>query len=252
MLFICSMLFRDKAIISLDSIDSTNNYAANLIKLSLPPEGTVITAQIQTAGRGQRLSFWESEEGANLLCSFILYPSFILPSEQFALSQAVSLAIRETAEELTQKPSFVKWPNDIICQDKKLSGVLIETSWTGNRMSYCIAGIGLNINQEKFECAKAISVRQITGQVCDMERALVLLIEHLEKYYIKLKSGGSREISNEYLKHLYRFATPTSFIFEEKEITATIIGVDHLGRLKLRTADNNFIICDFKEISMVF
>ncbi|MBX7052346.1 MAG: biotin--[acetyl-CoA-carboxylase] ligase [Flavobacteriales bacterium] len=245
------MFFRDKAIISLDSVDSTNNYAANLIKLSLPPEGTVITAQVQTSGRGQRQSFWESAEGDNILCSFILYPRFIQASDQFAISQMVSLAIRETAEELTSQTCHIKWPNDIICRDKKISGILIETSWVGSKISYCIAGIGLNINQANFECHKAISARQITGHPMDKEAALMMLIENIEKYYFKLKSGQLREINLEYHKHLYRLGIPTRFIFEEKEITATIQGVDHLGRLKLMLSDNSHITCDLKEISMI-
>jgi BirA family biotin operon repressor/biotin-[acetyl-CoA-carboxylase] ligase len=252
MLLICHMLFRDKAMISLDSVDSTNNYAANLIKLSLPPEGTVITAQVQTAGKGQRLSFWESAEGENILCSFILYPRFLPASDQFALSQIIALAIRETTEDLTQQPCHVKWPNDIICNDKKLSGILIETSWTGSKISYSIVGIGLNINQSSFVCSKAISVKQITGKFCDRDEALIHLIENVEKYYLRLKSGNLREISQEYHKHLYRIGIPAQFIFEEKEITATIIGVDHLGRLKLMTSANEHITCDLKEISMVF
>ena len=92
------MSFRDRAIIDLDTVDSTNNYAANMLKLSSPPAGTVITAQEQTNGRGQRGSSWTAFKGDNLLASIIVYPKFLAPDETFMLSRITALAIREAIE----------------------------------------------------------------------------------------------------------------------------------------------------------
>ena len=116
------MLFHKRAIIRLESVDSTNNYAANLVRLSLPPEGTVITAQEQTTGRGQRGTVWESSSGENLLCSIILYPTYLNHNNHFYLIKAVALALRDLAEEQEAEVraaaaglSYVKLDGNIGC-----------------------------------------------------------------------------------------------------------------------------------------
>lgn len=245
------MLFRDRAVISLDTVDSTNNYAANLVRLSQPPEGTVITAQHQTEGKGQRHANWESLNGENLLCSIVLYPKFIQAINQFALSQVVAVSIHELLETQLQMEIWIKWPNDIIVRNKKIAGILIENSWMESRMNSCIAGVGINLNQISFENIKAISVRQLTGNSWDVDACLLKFIDLLEKYYLKLKSGNFSEINSLYHDHLFRKGVPSKFIFENQEIEATIIGVDVHGRLKLKLSSGENLLCNLKEIAMI-
>ena len=248
---LCAMLFHERAIIRLETIDSTNNYAANLVRLSQPPEGTVITAQEQSAGKGQRNSNWESHSGENLLCSVILYPKFLNASNQFCLSQAIALAVQEIIEKETTTETYIKWPNDIIVNDKKIAGILIENTWTNQRLGSSVIGIGINVNQTSFDTLKATSVRRITGKSFDIEACLLHLIQSLEKYYFKLQAGGTSEIVRHYLGHLYRINQVTDFLFENQQIRASIIGVDQSGRLKLRTESGPPLTCDLKEISMI-
>jgi BirA family biotin operon repressor/biotin-[acetyl-CoA-carboxylase] ligase len=250
--FICVMLFRDKAIIQLETVDSTNNYAANLIKLSQPPEGTVITAQMQTLGKGQRNATWQSDEGQNLLCSVILYPKFLYSANQFSLIQAMALGLQEMLEKQLEMDVYVKWPNDLIVQDKKIAGILIESSWTENRMHSAVVGIGLNLNQMDFESPKAISMKKISGKSWDAENCLIQLMDAIEKYYLKLHAGAFKEISAQYMHHLYRIHQNAQFIFEDKIIEATIIGVDIHGRLKLQTVDSRMMTCNLKEIALIY
>jgi BirA family transcriptional regulator, biotin operon repressor / biotin---[acetyl-CoA-carboxylase] ligase len=245
------MLFRDRAIINLESVDSTNNYAANLVRLSQPPEGTVITAQHQTSGRGQRHASWESTNGENLLCSIILYPKFIQAINQFSLSQAIALSVRELVENEIQKEVSIKWPNDIIVENKKIAGILIENSWMDARLNSCICGIGINLNQMHFETSNAISVRYITKRIWDVNDCLVQFIDILEKYYLRLKSENYVEISNAYHSHLFRKDIRSRFIFENNEIEATILGVDLHGRLKIQPSAGEIVFCDLKEIAMI-
>lgn len=245
------MLFKDRATIRLERVDSTNNYAANLIKLSAPPEGTVITAQFQTEGRGQRHAHWHSGEGDNLLCSVILYPAFIKSEDQFFISQCIALAVHETIENYLGIQAYIKWPNDIIVKSKKIAGILIEASWIENQISHVIVGVGINLNQQSFDLSTAISTRMIVGKIWDIDVALQSFMNNLEKYYLKLKTGHYSEISKLYRESLYRLEQFTNFLFQGQIIEAKIIGVDGHGKLKLVKADHTALTCDLKEISMI-
>ncbi|MFI5220658.1 MAG: biotin--[acetyl-CoA-carboxylase] ligase, partial [Bacteroidia bacterium] len=127
-----------KYIIRLETVDSTNNYAAALISKSKPAEGTAIMADFQDYGRGQRETIWESENGKNLLVSFILYPQ-IDTADYFLLNECFSLAVREVIEDITGLDVKIKWPNDILVNNKKIAGILIENSIRGNTILYSIA-----------------------------------------------------------------------------------------------------------------
>ena len=108
-------------VIALDETDSTNRYLNGLCtgtKESFP-EFTTVTAEYQTAGKGQRGNSWESERGKNLLFSFVLYPDFLEANRQFVLSQIVALAVKETLEP-TAEGFSIKWPNDIYWNDRKI------------------------------------------------------------------------------------------------------------------------------------
>jgi BirA family biotin operon repressor/biotin-[acetyl-CoA-carboxylase] ligase len=246
------MLFRNRAVISLESVDSTNNYAANLIKLSPPPEGTVITAQFQTEGRGQRNAIWESHDSDNLLCSFILYPLFLKSEDTFFISQVVALAIQHTLENHLKKEVFIKWPNDVIVNNKKIAGVLVETTWSDSRLSHAVVGIGINLNQQEFDSPRAISVRKITGAAWDRLECLEALTIQLEKLYLKLKTGRFAEISGSYKEHLYLLGEKAQYISGNEQFTATCRGINQSGKIILELEDGLSQTFDLKEISLVY
>lgn len=106
-------------VIILEHIYSTNDYASDLLDKQQPPEGTVIIAHYQQQGKGQREAVWESEAGKNLLCSIILYPTFLTVTNQFLLNQVISLAVSAIVFELSGVQPSIKWPNDILVHEKK-------------------------------------------------------------------------------------------------------------------------------------
>ena len=138
-------------LVALDETASTNQYLSQLCNQlqESVAELTTVTAEFQTAGKGQRGNTWEAEEGKNLLFSFVLYPSFLEARRQFILSQIVSLAIKEELSRWSDEIT-IKWPNDIYWKDKKICGILIENDLSGHHIRRSIAGIGININQEVF------------------------------------------------------------------------------------------------------
>src|ERR1035441_10550859 len=144
-------LFIGKNLITLDSVASTNNFAKDMLSNTRPVEGTAIMAKEQYAGRGQMGNAWETESGKNLTCSFILYPEFLEADKQFFLNMAVALAVKDFCEHVLHDEIKIKWPNDIYYHDKKLGGILIENSISGNKISSSVIGIGINVNQTAFD-----------------------------------------------------------------------------------------------------
>jgi BirA family biotin operon repressor/biotin-[acetyl-CoA-carboxylase] ligase len=246
------MSFRDRAIIDLDTVDSTNNYAANMLKLSSPPAGTVITAQEQTNGRGQRGSSWTAFKGDNLLASIIVYPNFLAPDETFMLSRITALAIREAMEALTDKDVFIKWPNDIIVEGKKICGILIENNWSDFKIQSAIIGFGINVNQEKFMIPKATSVKNLIGHFIPISEIQKTTLAYFDNWYSRLESGQKDFIKAEYEKHLFKKNEMAEFIFEDRKIKATIQGVNASGHLILLDSEGNKLSADLKQIAMLY
>ena len=111
------------------SLDSTNNYAAKLLKQTKIPFGAVIMSYNQTDGKGQRDTNWESNAGENLLISVVLDMKNIPVSNIFYLSKSMALAVRACVSQITALECMVKWPNDIMVRNQKVAGILIENQW---------------------------------------------------------------------------------------------------------------------------
>jgi BirA family biotin operon repressor/biotin-[acetyl-CoA-carboxylase] ligase len=246
------MPFSNQQYFRLDSVDSTNNYAANLLNLSSPPEGSVITARHQTEGRGQRGAHWESKAGENLLMSLICYPKTIGIDEQFYVSKCAALAVSEMTQDLTGKKADIKWPNDIYVDDQKIAGILIELQWSEKKLNSAIVGIGLNVNQDTFDGLRATSLRNLTGKTHDVEAIMKMLMRYLEKYYIKLISRQFSPIDQEYRSRLYKLGIQATYLYNGQPMNASIVGVDAHGKLRLTKEDGTSLLCDLKEISMQF
>ena len=243
-------LFIGTTKVHLNEVDSTNNYARSLIQDKLPIEGTVVTADVQTNGRGQRSNKWETEGNLNLTCSYILRPAFLAAKNQFVLSAAVALAVFETVSEFLPTESVeIKWPNDIIVNQEKIAGILIENNLRGMNLHTSIVGIGLNVNQTKFPSSiKATSIKNHTEQT---ELVLVLdsLNKKLEKYYLRLRDGKRTEILSEFNNHLFGVRKELKFTINKKEETAEVVSVLETGEIQLKRNDSSITSHQHHEIS---
>ncbi|MFO7828482.1 MAG: biotin--[acetyl-CoA-carboxylase] ligase [Bacteroidales bacterium] len=239
-------------IIEINSVHSTNSYASELLKTEDIDEGTIVFTPNQSAGRGLGQNTWESEKDKNLTFSIILFPDFLPIDQHYLLSKVISLGLYEYAKSKT--PGIkIKWPNDIYYEDKKLAGILIENSIKGSTINYSIAGIGFNLNQEKFnsDAPNPVSLKQITGKNYSVKDELIHIREKIQKYYLKLKSGQANQLNREYIKGLYRFNKPYKFKWDGKVFNAKIIGVNEYGHLQVLTADNEKKEFEFKEIEFI-
>ncbi len=238
-------------VITLSEVDSTNNYAANLLNTTKPAEGTVIMAHKQYAGRGQRGSEWLSNAQDNLTFSLLLYPKLKV-TKQFLLSQVVALSLVNAIKEFTKMDAVIKWPNDILVNEKKVAGVLIENTSQGDYLSSSVVGIGINVNQIDFQnLPKASSLALELGVEINKKDFLKILYAQLDWWYKKLCLKQELEIENAYLTKLWRHEQQAWFLIDGNEVQAIIKGTDDAGRLKL-SIDGEFLFFGMKELVFIW
>lgn len=235
-------------------VSSTNVLALEEAAKTTPSEGTVISADYQTAGRGQIGSSWYASPAQNLLLSVIFRPRWLVARQQFSLSQAVALAVADTISHFAQAQALVKWPNDVYLNDQKLAGILIQNSLTGQYLQTSVAGIGLNVNEKAFPKAlpRPGSLRQYLGRELDRQEVQHLLFQRLEARYLQLKNTPA-VIRADYLKNLYRYQEWHSFqeIISGRIFTGQIIGVQETGKLAIQMEQTHVQYFDLKEVAFL-
>ncbi|NHA07761.1 biotin--[acetyl-CoA-carboxylase] ligase [Mucilaginibacter sp. HC2] len=231
---IFSGLFVGQNLVTIQQVDSTNTFLKTLLSNSKPlPEGTVIMAESQYAGRGQQQNKWHSEPGKNLTFSILLTPEFLAVTDQFDLNRVVSLGVYDALHPYLGDDLKIKWPNDIYYGDRKLGGILIETHVQGVHIKDAIIGIGLNINQESFEsgAGNAISLKQILHRDYDLKTILSEICGHIEAYYLNLRAGKFLFVRNTYLSRLYWLNEVKPFRSNEGIFDGVIKNVKENGML---------------------
>ena len=241
-------------IIILQEVTSTSDFLKHTAATA--DTGTMICAFRQTAGRGQKGNSWEAEPGKNATFSILLKNPKVAVKKQFALSEAVSLAIVDVLEQYATGFK-IKWPNDVYYGDRKISGILIENSLAGDAIDYTVAGVGVNINQQLFtsDAPNPVSLTQITGEFYDLMAMLEQLGEKIEHYCDF--DGSTKQLKalhERYLAHLYRNdGEPHPFVLPDgTRFDATIDDVALDGTLKLRHSSNGKVRnYRFKEVGFV-
>ncbi len=228
-----STLFLGKNLLFVPECHSTNSLALELCQQSCPVEGTVVITSKQTSGRGQRGNSWESEPGKNLTFSLILKPTFLAIKNQFLLSIVTSLAIRDYLTQLLETAVQIKWPNDILVNEFKICGILIENQLEGDRFSSVIVGIGLNINQTQFSSPSATSLAILSDSSFDLQDQLTAVLSAIESRYLQLRHNYVDQLRDEYLANLYRLHKHASFLAGGQRFNGEISGVDEYGRLRV-------------------
>ena len=240
-------------IIKLDAIDSTNSYLKKIILEKDISDYTIVTANFQTEGKGQLGYMWESEDSKNLLCSIYKKDLGIKVEDQFVLSMLVSLSIIRTLEKLNLPKLYVKWPNDIMSDNKKICGILIENMVKQNSIKESVIGIGLNVNQNTFKnLPNATSIKKIKGVAFNIDELLNDLANNIKKQFIDFNQSKIDLIFRQYEDVLYRINIPSTFKNSEGDVfTGFIKGVNNLGRLKVLLEDNLTKSYSIKDISLM-
>lgn len=241
-------------IIKLSAIDSTNNYLKELSTNKTLEDATVVVTDYQTNGRGQMGTTWRSEPSKNLICSVLKDVSWLGVDKSFYISMAVSLAIVKTLDRFFIPKLHIKWPNDILSENKKLCGVLIENVIKLNQLKETIIGIGLNVNQTDFTgLPKASSLHLIMGPVFDKDEILQALILDLNYYFTLLKNEKDEELKVAYQNLMFRKDKPSTFKNTEGFMFSGYIkGVSNSGNLQVLLEDEVLKEFDLKQIQLLY
>ena len=217
--------------------------------------GKVVWTAEQTKGKGMGTNVWESEPGMNLTFSMGLDLSFIKACDQFLLSQAVPLGLLDVLDEiLPPEPLTVKWPNDLYYGNRKLSGILINSTVRGMDMGVSVVGVGLNVNQMQFRDwpTHPISMKMILGQDVELEPLLQRLAEAVDRRVRQLRnSEGVEAIRTAYLSRLYRYQFWANYEVAGQVVKRFITGIDSFGRLQTLDEAGREYVSDLKEIRFI-
>lgn len=243
-------IFTGNKLIELEQIDSTNNYLSQLADSVKLPDGSVVTAKLQTSGKGQRGNVWQSEENQNFTFSIIYFPGNIHLDRQFLLTQAISLGVYDYLSSICKKVK-IKWPNDLYVSNHKIGGLLIENTIKGEFIAQTIIGVGLNINQKEFNIAhhKITSLSIENNEQYNLNEELNKLLTSVERRYLQWKGAQFALIKANYLEVLYLHQS--WHIYQTNDgnyLDGKIIGTNEIGQLLLEDLNGNIHTFGNKEI----
>lgn len=176
---------RQKTVICLDCVDSTNTYLKRLAKEGAK-EGTIIIANEQTAGRGRLGRSFQSKKNTGIYMSMLMHPKGALENIS-EITAWVAVAVSKAIEQVTGVKPGIKWVNDLVLNGKKICGILTEMASEGEsgQVKYLIVGIGINVNNHKEDFQKEIqniasSIREATGKFISRVELSVAIIRELD------------------------------------------------------------------------
>ena len=241
-------------IIKLDAIDSTNTYLKKMSMTGDAEDGLTVVAKFQTSGRGQMGTVWNSQEAKNLTFSVFKDVSFINITHHFYISMVVSLAVYEALNNLGVQRIRVKWPNDILSDNKKIAGILIENVIKLNTITGSVIGIGLNVNQTDFaNLPSASSLLLLSGQVHDLDEVLKTVLKQIDIHFNYLKNEKFKMLKLRYESLLFRKNKPSTFRNAEGALfLGYIVGISEFGNLLIRIENNIIKSFDFKEVVLMY
>jgi BirA family biotin operon repressor/biotin-[acetyl-CoA-carboxylase] ligase len=201
----------------------------------------VAVAEEQTAGRGQRGNSWYSEAGCNLLFSVLTEPQGVQASEAFILSQAMALAIARTLQErLPQKQVRIKWPNDLVCGNRKICGILLEMSADPDAIEYVVVGIGLNVKRGAIPPgleAQAACLEDLCEALPPRRDILRAYLEAMEAWMGRLEAGGWQAVAADY-RAMSRTLGQVVRVIGAQNFTGTAVDIDSHGALIVTDAES--------------
>lgn len=219
-----------------------------------PEPAVLVTADYQTAGRGQRGTSWESAPALNLLFGLGLRHVALPAGRQFRLSQALALAVADALAGLLPSAAVrVKWPNDIYVGESKICGMLLEHDLCGMHIGVTRIGVGVNVNQRRFfgDAPNPVSLYQLLGRDTDREALLATLLDGFFVRYVRVGRTGDDALHTEYCSRLYRGTGFHPWRDAAGTFSARIAGIGADGRLTLEDTSGRRRRYAFKEVAFV-
>lgn len=241
-------------IIKLDAIGSTNTYLKELSAVSKLPNLTVVVANTQYAGRGQRGTKWEGEKDSSLTFSVLVKDVLCDISQIYDLNILTTLSVLQGISKLSKIKLSIKWPNDIMADNKKICGILIENSIKSSDQVQSIIGIGINVNQTSMrELPNASSLFLLESKYFDKEVILQCVLDQLENNLAILKQGNIGLLWQQYHENLFKINQCCDFELPDQSCFKGVIkGVSSTGQLQVLNQDEQIKEFSLKEVKLLY
>lgn len=237
----------------INATQSTNNYLKSLMTDSATKDWVVVVANEQLQGRGQMNTTWQSQKDKSLTFSVLKRFKGFSVEDQFYLSKAVSVAVFEALTFFQISDLKIKWPNDILSDQKKMAGILIENFIKNTSIYASIVGIGLNVNEDSFcDLPRATSMKLTANRHFDLEAVFLKLLQVLQEKMELLENKQFDCLDRMYLSNLHKLEVLTVFENAQHQLFEGIIrGVSKEGKLVVETKNEALRSFDLKEIKWV-
>ena len=237
-------------LIKLSAIDSTNDYLKSILTEVNLDDLTVVWAEAQHQGRGQREATWHAKKDKSLTFSVLKRFKDQENTQPYHISMAVALAVLEVLNSYEIPKLTVKWPNDIMSDNQKLGGILIENQFRNAQLTSAIIGIGLNVGSWDIPAPHAASIEDVTGQLLDMDSLLRKIINAIEQHLGPAVLKNHRELKERYEACMFRRDVISQFALKSgKEFYGCIKGIGSQGSLVVELAPGLRKEFDIKEIT---
>lgn len=240
-----------KKIIYISNVDSTSSEIKR-ISVNNPPIGTTVVAEEQSGGKGRLGRNWTSPKGSGLWFSFILRPN-IVPSQIAGITLAVGLGVCKAIRNYTGLDAKIKWPNDVIINNKKLCGILTEMTAEADKINYAVVGIGINVNIESFPediKHKATSLFMEMGRNVDrvelFKNVLFEVENYIDSYLLKLDT----EILDEYKELCATLGRNVEVIRGNQRLIGKAIDIGSTGDLVIETETGQKVLVNSGEVTV--
>jgi len=244
-----------KRIISLGSVGSTNSVAWKEAEEGAS-HGTVVVAEEQTSGKGRLARRWESPAGLGIWMSVVLRPA-VPPSTAPGITICASLAVAKAVRLLYALPVTLKWPNDVMVDERKLCGILTEMKTIRRKVGFVICGIGINVNQSREDFSpelrgSATSVFLSTGTRADRVELFVLVLKELERHYNTFLESGLPTLVKDWRTMCPLFGRIVRVKTRDEEVEGVFFDIEPSGALVLRLdsgVQRSFLAGDVEPVS---
>lgn len=225
-----------KKIRSFSSLDSTNQYAKKAGEEN-EPEGLLVVADEQTAGKGRSGRRWTTPPGTTIAMTILLRPR-IAPDHISMVTLVMGLAIAQACRDLYGIEAGIKWPNDIVADGRKLSGTLTEMSAEMTAVNYIVIGVGINTNLKEFPeeiASTATSLALELGRDVNRAELIAAVLDRFEQDYERfLETQDMSGLIDAYNDLLVNAGRAVRVLEPGNEYTGTALGINELGQLLVR------------------
>lgn len=218
------------------------------------PHGTVVIADKQTKGKGRLGRQWLSPPGENIYMSIVLRPE-LEPRDATLLTLLSAVAVARAIRNVSALPVGIKWPNDIMLQDKKLGGILLETRTDPDRIDFVVIGIGVNVNLRTKDLPSdvggiATSMKEVTGKTFKRTAVTAEIMDELEREYIDLMNNGRLRLLKLWRELSVTLGREVRVTQHNKSLDGIAVDIDDVGMLIVKTADGKQIIVSSGDVSI--